>query len=180
MEDIFVTADLHLDHDNIRKYCNRPFKDVDEMNQAIVTNWNNKIPKNNSLVIILGDVAWRNHDKWLGMLNGKKILIEGNHDKMHYHTIERHFLGRPHKIYERKIEGQFTVFCHYPMISWNRSFHGSWHLFGHCHGRVIKPFINKYAFDVGVDSHNFEPWSWEEIKQEMVKKNIKEIEDGDT
>lgn len=28
----FYTSDLHLDHKKIIQYCNRPFKDVDEMN----------------------------------------------------------------------------------------------------------------------------------------------------
>lgn len=48
---------------------------------------------------------------------------------------------------------------------WNKSHYDSWHLFGHSHGRL--PALGK-SLDVGVDGHDFAPWSWGEIKTYMA------------
>lgn len=78
----FIISDTHFNHDKIIGYCNRPFKDVDEMNKTLVKNWNNTVSKDDT-VIHLGDVALGNREdakKILKQLNGHKILIKGNHD----------------------------------------------------------------------------------------------------
>lgn len=59
--------------------------------------------------------------------------------------------------------------CHYAMHVWHQSHKGSWMLFGHSHGD-LNP-IGK-TFDIGVDAHNFEPWSMEEIEAEMAKRPL--------
>lgn len=78
---VFFTADLHLGHDNIRKHCGRPFDTVEEMDEAIISNWNRTVSARD-LVYVVGDFAWSNHNLHLARLKGKKILIKGNHDKM--------------------------------------------------------------------------------------------------
>lgn len=78
----FVIADTHFNHKNIIDYCNRPFKDVEDMNETMIKNWNETV-SNTDVVIHLGDVAFGNKEdakKILGRLNGRKILIRGNHD----------------------------------------------------------------------------------------------------
>lgn len=78
----FIISDTHFNHANIIKYCNRPFKDVEEMNKAIIKNWNETV-SNNDVVIHLGDVALGSREeakKIIQQLNGRKILIKGNHD----------------------------------------------------------------------------------------------------
>jgi len=60
--------------------------------------------------------------------------------------------------------------CHYPMISWNRSVHGSWHLYGHVHGRTKHSGL---AMDVGIDNQDFEgyrPLNLYEICEFMSEK----------
>ena len=85
MSRIFVTSDTHFSHVNIIKYCNRPYASVEEMNNALIDNWNSVV-KNDDLVIHLGDFALgrtiQDIKKHLDKLNGNKILILGNHDSL--------------------------------------------------------------------------------------------------
>ena len=79
----FFTADLHLGHSRILTYCHRPFISVEQMDAALIDNWNKKVgPKDT--VYILGDFTFRVTEKrqeYLDDLNGTKILIRGGHDK---------------------------------------------------------------------------------------------------
>lgn len=78
---IFFTSDTHFGHINILNFCERPFKDTDEMDEVIITNWNNKVGKND-IVFHLGDFAFATNKRWqelIHRLNGKIILVLGNH-----------------------------------------------------------------------------------------------------
>lgn len=80
---IFFTSDLHADHSNIIKYCNRPFSDVAEMRRVLIENWNSKVGPTDR-VYVLGDFVMGNvsyAERLLKALNGEKYLIKGNHDK---------------------------------------------------------------------------------------------------
>ena len=104
-------------------------------------------------------------------LNGKIHLILGNHDKMSQELYSS-FTEVNGGLKDIKIDGQKITLCHYPMRSWNSSFHGAWHLFGHVHGRMEN--VNTgLSFDVGVDVPEWEysPVSWDKIKEKMkIKK----------
>ena len=80
---IYFTSDLHFDHANIIKLCNRPFNSVQEMNESIIYNWNNKV-NFSDMVYILGDITMNKDPevarKYIERLNGSKVLIQGNHD----------------------------------------------------------------------------------------------------
>jgi len=78
----FVIADTHFYHENIIRYCDRPFRSVEEMNFVLRKNWNETV-SNKDTVIVLGDFALADKEKTMELvdsLNGKKILIMGNHD----------------------------------------------------------------------------------------------------
>lgn len=47
---IYYTADLHLGHANIMKLSGRPFESVEEMNEALVNNWNAVVSKNDGCI----------------------------------------------------------------------------------------------------------------------------------
>jgi len=80
---IYFTSDLHLGHSNIIHLCNRPFCSTEEMDAALIANWNQKVHRNDT-VYILGDLMFRNQkppEEYLKQLKGKKHLIIGNHDR---------------------------------------------------------------------------------------------------
>jgi len=85
----YATADLHFSHANIMKYCNRDFKNTDRMDKHIIQTWNSVVQNDHDLVYVLGDFTMRGRDnkawfaKTLRKLRGNKILILGNHDKLH-------------------------------------------------------------------------------------------------
>ena len=79
---VFFTSDLHFFHKNIIRFDNRPFTSVEEMNETLIRNWNRKVKKDD-LVYILGDISWGNDEETCAIfarLNGRKVLIKGNHD----------------------------------------------------------------------------------------------------
>lgn len=78
----YFIADTHFNHENIIKYCNRPFKNSKEMNDYIISKWNSVVKKND-IVYHLGDVGFGTTEELkeiVRRLNGTKILIRGNHD----------------------------------------------------------------------------------------------------
>ncbi|WP_161596586.1 metallophosphoesterase [Salinigranum halophilum] len=81
----YLISDLHLEHANIIDYCDRPFTDVEEMNEALVDNWNQTVDEDDE-VIFVGDLALtRGEDQvceWIARLNGRLVFIRGNHDSL--------------------------------------------------------------------------------------------------
>lgn len=83
MGNIYVCSDLHLNHTNIIKYCNRPYETTEEMNRKLIENWNSVVGEDDT-VFCLGDFCLGNKEDIITFgkqLNGKKILILGNHDR---------------------------------------------------------------------------------------------------
>ena len=154
----FFVGDPHFGHPAILRHCKRPFVNVDEMDKVMMANWNDMV-KPGSTVYIMGDFAFKNHSWYLNRLNGKKILIEGNHDKMSLKVKEN--FREVHTMLRRRFFGKEVTLCHYAMKTWASSFHGTWHLYGHSHGRLEEG--NNLSFDVGVDVWDFKPVPWELI-----------------
>jgi len=77
---IWVISDTHFGHANIVEYSNRPFSNVEEMDEFMVTAWNETV-KDGDIVYHLGDVYFGNKGaENLQKLKGRKRLILGNHD----------------------------------------------------------------------------------------------------
>lgn len=168
----------NFNHDNIRKYCNRPYDSVGVMDTAIIRNWNHVVAPDD-VVYHLGDVGvWYglyldSLPELLNRLNGKICLIKGNHDKKFNNDIRKRFEWiKEYKMIEIPDEEigtrQKIVLFHYPIDQWDCAFHGSWHLHGHSHGTV--PPNNPRRVDVGVDSNNFTPLSYDDVKLIITKR----------
>lgn len=146
------------------------------MHEDIVKKWNSKISKED-IVYNLGDFIF--NDKWMpqdliSRLNYKELhLIRGNHD--HSQTLKKfgNHITSVALFADININNQDISLCHYPLRSWKGSYRGAWNLHGHTHGRL--PPIGK-QLDVGVDSHNFSPWSFDEIKEYMKLRTMARLE----
>ena len=169
----FFTADTHFAHVNIIKYSKRPFKDTAEMNEAIISNWNGVVGKND-LVYHLGDFCFGRNDEefdlYFKRLNGLIILIKGNHDRLAWRNRHK-FYASYDTYHEIKTDGLSITLCHYAMKIWNKSHHGAFHLYGHSHGSLADE-PHSLSMDVGVDCHNFTPVSFDQVQQAMRKKII--------
>lgn len=168
MKEDFFTSDQHFYHEKIIEYCNRPFTSVEEMNETIIER-HNKTVRPSDIVYIVGDFAFHRSPeqiiKLYKSLNGNKIWITGNHDSNNYDLLQYH---RILELRGKKWGGFDPTLCHYPMLSWNKSFHGTFQLHGHTHGTV--PFDPKVRrLDVGVDSNNFTPVHWDDIVAKLSK-----------
>ena len=167
---IYFTADLHFYHDNVIKFANRPFENSQQMNKALIKNWNDKI-KPTDEVYILGDFTMKGHalaQEILYQLKGKKHLIKGNHDGFINSPHFENYLFESISDYKEinYMNTQFILF-HYPILEWDSFFRGSIHLHGHQHNHAdynlqnLQNGIRRY--DVGVDANNMSPVGADEI-----------------
>jgi calcineurin-like phosphoesterase family protein len=176
MSKIFFTSDHHFGHKNIIKFCNRPFADVESMNETMIAKWNERVGEGDE-VYHLGDFALCSSgklNKILDQLNGKIYLIKGNHEssaldcKNRFEWIkEYHELVVPDPEFAKG--EQLIVLFHYAMRTWNAAHWGSYHLYGHSHG-TLPDDETAHAFDIGVDCHDFYPIEYKEVKAMMKKK----------
>jgi calcineurin-like phosphoesterase family protein len=87
MPAVFLVSDTHFGHAGVCRFTRndgvtklRPWTDPDEMDEAMVAAWNERVRPNDK-VYHLGDVVInRRALKTLARLNGDKVLIRGNHD----------------------------------------------------------------------------------------------------
>lgn len=174
---VFFTSDLHFGHDNIIKYCKRPFKDAQEMNEILIKNWNDVVGQDD-VVYHLGDFAMgvTNKEEYAikmrERLNGNIHHIMGNHDPDHWRTNSSKPKPRFQSIKDFaqiKVEGQTIILFHYGMRTWWHDLKGVWHIYGHSHGQL--PPYGK-SCDVGVDAWNFTPVSFKELQKFMSKREI--------
>jgi calcineurin-like phosphoesterase family protein len=195
---IWFTSDNHFWHANVIKYCDRPFASVEEMNEAMIRNWN-EVVKPEDTVYCLGDfsLAFRPIEAYSMRLNGTKYLVPGNHDFCHsYHKKARNLEKRKEWIQKYTswgwivlpeqttldIPGVATVnMCHHPYRlvepyedkyeKWRPKDDGRWLICGHVHEKwkVVDRMIN-----VGVDQWGFKPVSIEEIKKIICNQVSKE------
>ncbi|MBQ9661671.1 MAG: metallophosphoesterase [Oscillospiraceae bacterium] len=129
-------ADMHFDHANIIAYDNRPFNSVDEMNEALIANWNRVVTDPEDLTWILGDFCVGDAARWrelLGRLNGRKALIFGNHDDPGTVEAVRGLFEDAAEYREILDGGRHVVLCHYPILAFRDHYFGWVHLYGHVH-----------------------------------------------
>ena len=140
----YYISDLHFGHHNIMRFDNRPFKSVEEMDETLIKNWNNKVSKEDT-VYILGDFCWSTEDRWieiLKQLNGIKVLIKGNHDLRKMSQQLRNMFQDIKDYNEVKDNGKRVLLSHYPMPFYRGDYNPDIiHLYGHIHTTIENDFM---------------------------------------
>jgi calcineurin-like phosphoesterase family protein len=164
---IYFTSDLHLGHANIIKLCSRPFADVDEMNAALIANWNDRVTGGDT-VYIGGDLMFRTTTEpelFLKQLKGKKHLIIGNHDGTWMEKVKLSKYFQSVENLKDFSDGKRKItLCHYPMMS----FAGSYHIHGHIHNnkndtywKLLREMPN--ALNASVEINHYTPVTFDEL-----------------
>ena len=147
--------------------------------------WNSRVNKKDT-VYILGDLSFGDVEqkrKLFQRLNGNKVLILGNHDKIpdHLKCYFNHitqiknitFKKSLYNFLHRDLE---VIMCHFPLLTWEHMEKNSVMIHGHCHGKIDK--INKDSkalrVDIGLDS---EFANYDLVSLEKLAKYFKKIED---
>ena len=149
----YYISDLHFFSKNQTaeglNFDNRPFKNVDEMHETILNNWNSRVT-NGDTVYILGDISNRGKNEDLialvAKLKGKKVLIVGNHEDIRDYRYKQLF----HAIYDyleitdhADKQPYKLVLCHYPILMWNGQHNGTILLYGHLHDSIEEAYFKK-------------------------------------
>jgi len=182
---VWFTADLHLGHSNIIKYCGRPFGDVATMNDELIGRWNDTVADTDT-VWVLGDVALGPIDQTLALVDrlaGHKLLLAGNHDRCwvgHGRTAQawtaRYAAAGFEEIYQGEVPVRVdgtaveVTACHFPYRGDSHDDdrypahrpidRGGWLLHGHVHDRWRQ---RGRMINVGVDAWEYHPVSSQRI-----------------
>lgn len=154
----YFTSDTHFCHDNIIQHCNRPFKNIEEMNKTLVSKWNERV-KPTDVVFHLGDFCWdeKRINEFVSKLNGHIILIKGNHDKSNKAILSQATI---------ELGGHEWQLIHDPALATS-----PYALCGHIHEhwkfRGKEPL--QLLVNVGVDVWDFRPITMNEILAGVAK-----------
>jgi calcineurin-like phosphoesterase family protein len=157
--DTWITSDTHFGHFNIIKYCNRPFRDTREMDEALIERWNASV-KPEDTVYHGGDVYFgsANAETILSRLNGRKYLILGNHDNPRDPLLHKFF--RKIRLWV-PMKDQGLLLSHVPVHPDQLEFYDSGiNVHGHIHDRVLDDprYVN-----VSVEQTDYRPLHIEEV-----------------
>ncbi len=181
----YFSADWHLDHANIIKYDGRPFKTVEQMNEAILLGAAQTLKRGDNFYF-LGDFSLNKnahsseeHMRRLASIGANLYFIKGNHDKKETIKLYQQFgvyLGEQKKIRVQDTAhpdgSQEIVLNHYRMDVWDKSHHGVFHLHGHSHHSLPERNTAR-CMDVGVNGswYDYKPVSYDQVKKHMATKN---------
>lgn len=130
----FYISDLHFGHKNILGFDNRPFVDIEQMNNELIRRWNSVV-SDGDVVYVLGDMFWctpKDAMPIMEQLNGQKFLVKGNHDRWHDAKFDKLFV-KIDEYMEIEDNGRKVVLCHYPIPCFKNHFYEWVHLYGHVH-----------------------------------------------
>lgn len=175
---LFFTSDPHYGHENILKYCHRPFSSIEEHDEELIRLWNETVPED-GIVFILGDIGFCSETYLktiLNRLNGKIYWIIGNHD---WRRITPGIMNRFECITQQMVitvDNKLVYLNHFPFLCYPDSDrHPVYQFFGHVHSGPLSGssdisrlvHLNKRQYDVGVDNNEFKPISFQDIMKKI-------------
>ncbi|MDD1711968.1 MAG: 2'-5' RNA ligase family protein [Methanoregulaceae archaeon] len=144
--DTYLISDLHLDHENIIRYCRRPFSDAHEMNRVLVQNWNDTI-RSEDIVYYLGDLRYHRdlsaQVSYRDTLHGRICFIAGNHDD-----------DIPGAVPSKEITCEATRFLLIHDPDQAPPDYPGWVIHGHAHNHDLckYPFFNRFRRRINVSA----------------------------
>ena len=175
---LFFTSDPHYGHENILKYCHRPFSSIEEHDEELIRLWNETVPED-GIVFILGDIGFCSETYLktiLNRLNGKIYWIIGNHD---WRRITPGIMNRFECITQQMVitvDNKLIYLNHFPFLCYpNSDRHPVYQFFGHVHSGPLSTssdisrlvHLNKRQYDVGVDNNEYKPISFQDIMKKI-------------
>ena len=187
-QNVWFTSDCHFCHANVIKYDDRPFNDVEEMNEKLILNWNSVVGEKD-VVFYLGDLSFDrsggNTERIVNELNGKIHYILGNHDderdirKLNRFETISDYVNLSINDLDNPRKKQGIMMMHYPILSWDKAHHGDWHLHGHCHQSLVTQnpeYYKRKVLDMGCNGWDYRPVSYAEIKAVMATKGVEQVD----
>ena len=182
MTKVFFIADLHFGHKDVIAFDNRPFRNVEEMEEEMIRHWNAKVSKKDHVFVIgdmFGGVNTTHAGEIVHALNGRIHLIRGNHDpkgEVFESLFEEVALSKQIQVRVRG-EKQRVVMRHRLLPVFRGSDEGVVQLYGHTHDSLIARIEDEYikmmnwlgfplqAFIVSACRMDYEPKTLEEIME---------------
>ena len=160
MNKTFFIADTHFGDERILRYENRPFENTAQMDEEIIKRWNGVVDSTDT-VYVLGDFGAPGYESCiLSALNGKKILVKGNHDNK---TNDEYRSYGFSEVYDLPviIDG-FWILSHDALyVNENMPYAN---LFGHVHNSPINKDYSKQHFCACVERIDYTPITFDKIK----------------
>ena len=151
--DYFI-SDPHFFHENVIRFDKRPFASVEEMNAKMRDWWNNTISEKDR-IYILGDFIWLppsdpEYIKFTKSLNGKKVLIKGNHDNVEKFSSElKNCFEDIQNRKEIKLNKKRIIMDHYPLMMYRHDTDANvFHFHGHTHITHEQDWVEKWTHDL--------------------------------
>jgi calcineurin-like phosphoesterase family protein len=183
--EVWFTSDTHFGHRNILEYEKegRPFSDVEEMNETLISNWNETVsPKD--IVWHLGDFAFgRVNIELASRLHGKKRLVMGNHD-VYSNSIYLDYFDKLFGVHYWNM----CVLSHIPVHPSNLGGRAFLNVHGHLHSKLIneseyddtcescmsyyghRSYQDRNYFNVSCEQHNLRP-----VNSSVIMDRLKDI-----
>jgi calcineurin-like phosphoesterase family protein len=176
----YFSSDWHLSHANILKFDKRPFKTIEEHDEAIIKNAMKRLQPGDNFYY-LGDFCFKNaritegYLQTLASSGANLYFIKGNHDGKDTIKLYKQygtFLGQQDKV---KANDQEIVLNHFKCLIWDKAHHGAWHFYGHSHGSAEKFEWGK-SMDLAINIHDYQIKEFYELKPIMDSREFKTID----
>ncbi|MCD8003450.1 MAG: hypothetical protein LUG88_06020 [Clostridia bacterium] len=166
---VYFISDTHFGHENVIRFCNRPFASVNEMDEFMIQAWNSRVTERDR-VYIMGDMFFRceNPESILHRLKGHKNLIVGNHDGSWMDKVDlNRYFDSVNLMHETNDGKRPVTLCHYPMVSWKHDSR-SFMIHGHIHNDTTADFFpflltRDNILNAGVDINGYKPVTFDEL-----------------
>lgn len=167
MSKIYFIADTHFGDKNIIKYEGRPFKDVEEMNNVLIENWNNTVGSMDTIFVVGDFISDSRYLDIIHKLKGKIKIIVGNHDVPLIDDYRRY--GNVEVFEYPIILDNFWMVSHEPLYITENSPYAN--IFGHIHNNPMYLTVSIRSYCVCVERNGYKPICFDYIKERVRKEN---------